>query len=126
MPIAIVETGLPRVSAPFEWATRGGNTLFTAQVPIRADGTIETGDIAAQTQLVLENLRRTVEAAGGTMRDLAQVLVYVTDAADIPKMNEVYGRFFTAPYPNRATMVVAGLAIAGMRIELVAYAHLGS
>lgn len=120
----VVHTGLPAVKAPFEWATVGGRTLYTAQIPIRPDGSIETGDITAQTTLVLQNLRKTVEAAGGGLGDLTQVLVYLVDAKDVGGMNEVYGRFFAPPFPNRATIVVSALAIPGMRIEVVAYAHL--
>lgn len=120
----VVNTGLPAVTAPFEWATVGGRTLYTAQIPIRPDGSIETGDITAQTALVLQNLRRTVEAAGGKLADLTQVLVYLVDTKDVGGMNEVYSGFFAPPFPNRATIIVSALAIPGMRIEVVAYAHL--
>jgi enamine deaminase RidA (YjgF/YER057c/UK114 family) len=124
MSIETVDTGLPKIQAPFEWATRGGNTLYTAQVPIRADGSIETGSIERQAELTLANLKQSVEAAGGSLRDVAQVLVFLTDVGDAETVNETWRRFFAPPYPNRATMIVAGLAIPGMRIELVAHAHL--
>jgi len=39
-------------------------------------------------------------------------------------MNAVYRRFFAKPYPNRATVIVAGLMVPGAVIEIVAYAHL--
>ena len=39
-------------------------------------------------------------------------------------MNEVYRRYFAKPYPNRATVLVAGLMVPGAVIEIVAYAHL--
>lgn len=121
-----VDTGLPAVGAPFQWATKGGNILFTAQVPIRDDGSFETGDITAQTELTLANLDKTLRAAGGGLGDLTQVIVYLTDLEDMATVNEIYARVMPKPYPNRAALVVSALAVSGMRIELVAYAHLPS
>ena len=119
-----VKTHLPAVSAPLEWATVSDGVLYTAQIPIREDGSIETGDIAAQAALTLTNLRRTVEAAGGTMDDVSQVMVFLPDPKDFPGMNAAFASAFRKPYPNRATMV-AGLMVPGARIEVVAYAHVG-
>jgi enamine deaminase RidA (YjgF/YER057c/UK114 family) len=120
-----VATGLKRAKSPFEWATLANGILYTAQVPVRADGSIEVGDIARQTALTLDNLKRTVVAAGGTMADVTQVLVYLPHPGDFAGMNAVYRRYFPRPFPNRAT-VVANLMAPGARIEIVAYAHVGS
>lgn len=117
-----VKSGLPVPSAPIEWATVANGILYTAQIPIKADGSIETGDIGTQTRLTLDNLKKTLKAAGGTLADVAQVLVYLPDPKDFPGMNAVYGEYFTKPYPNRAT-IVAQLMVPGARIEIVAYAH---
>ena len=119
-----VKTHLPAVSAPLEWATTADGILYTAQIPIREDGSIETGDIRAQTELMLANLRRTVEAAGGGMDDVTQVVVYLPDPADFAGMNEIYVKAFKPPYPNRAT-IAANLILPGLRIEILAYAHVG-
>lgn len=124
MPRKPVKTHLPAVSSPLEWATTADGILYTAQIPNREDGSIETGDIRAQAQLTLDNLRRTVEAAGGSMADVTQVLVYLPDPLDFPGMNEIYATAFQPPYPNRAT-IVADLMVPGARIEVVAYAHVG-
>jgi enamine deaminase RidA (YjgF/YER057c/UK114 family) len=121
---AAVDTGLKAANAPIEWATIADGIVYTAQIPMKADGSIETGDIATQTELTLANLRQTVEAAGGSMADVTQVLVYLPDPTDFPGMNEVYRRHFPQPYPNRAT-VIAQLMVPGARIEIVAYAHVG-
>ena len=119
-----VKTHLPAVSSPLEWATMADGILYTAQIPNREDGSIEQGDITAQAELTLSNLRRTVQAAGGTMNDVTQVIVYLPDPADFPGMNAVYSRSFSKPYPNRAT-IVAQLMVPGARIEILAYAHIG-
>ena len=121
----VVDTGLPLdPTAPIEWAVTADGVLYTAQIPIRQDGSIETGDIAAQADLTFANLERTLKAAGGTLEDVTQVLVYLTDRAAFQGMNEVYRRYFRKPYPNRATVLVAGLMVPGAVIEIVAYAHL--
>ena len=119
-----VATGLKAASSPIEWATVADGILYTAQIPMKADGSIETGDIGVQAELTLRNLKQTVEAAGGTMGDVTQVLVYLPDPADFPGMNAVYQKHFPKPYPNRAT-IVAKLMVPGARFEIVAYAHVG-
>jgi 2-iminobutanoate/2-iminopropanoate deaminase len=121
--INAVKTGLPEPSSPIEWATIADGILYTAQIPMKMDGTIESGDIRAQTRLTLDNLKRTIVAAGGTLANIAQVLVYLPNSADFPGMNEIYGQYFARPFPNRAT-IVAQLMVPGARIEIVAYAHI--
>jgi 2-iminobutanoate/2-iminopropanoate deaminase len=120
----VVKTHLPGEDAPIEWAISADGVLYTAQIPIREDGSIETGDIARQADLTFANLKRSVEAAGGTLDDVTQVLVYLTDKQYFAGMNAVYRTYFAKPYPNRATVVVAGLMVPGAVIEIVAYAHL--
>jgi 2-iminobutanoate/2-iminopropanoate deaminase len=120
----IVKTHLPSEEAPIEWAVTADGVLYTAQIPIRADGSIETGDIEKQADLTFDNLKRTLAAAGGTLADVTQVLVYLTGKEHFAKMNEVHRRYFSKPYPNRATVIVAGLMVPGAVIEIVAYAHL--
>jgi enamine deaminase RidA (YjgF/YER057c/UK114 family) len=119
-----VKTHLPGDEAPIEWAVTADGVLYTAQIPIRADGSIETGDIEKQADLTFENLKKTVETAGGTLADVTQVLVYLTGKEHFAKMNEVYRRYFSKPFPNRATVIVAGLMVPSAVIEIVAYAHL--
>ena len=122
--LQVVDTGLPALKQPFSWAVKasGGALLFTAHGPVRPDGSIDTGPIEQQARLTFENLRNAAQAAGGTLADVAQVLIYMTDVADMPAIDAVYREFFSAPYPNRSSMGVAGLVVPGMKIEIVAYA----
>ncbi|MBV9704977.1 MAG: RidA family protein, partial [Methylobacteriaceae bacterium] len=87
-----VKTHLPSEEAPIEWAVTADGVLYTAQIPIREDGSIETGDMSLQADLTFANLKRTVEAAGGTLDDVTQVLVYLTRKEDFQAMNGVYRR----------------------------------
>lgn len=118
----VIPVDLPNLDQPFSWATRAGGVTFTAQGPVRRDGTIDTGSVEAQARLTFENLRRTLAAGGLTLRDVAQVLIYLTEAEDMRVVDRVYRTFFDAPYPNRSTVVVKALVVPGMRIEIVAYA----
>jgi enamine deaminase RidA (YjgF/YER057c/UK114 family) len=118
----IIDTGLPPLQQPFSWAVKASGLLFTAHGPVRMDGAIDTGPIAGQARLTFANLQRAVEAAGGTLADVTQVLIYMTEVADMPVIDAVYREFFAPPYPNRSSMGVAGLVVPGMKIEIVAYA----
>jgi len=120
----VVKTHLPSEEAPIEWAVTADGVLYTAQIPIYADGKIETGDIEKQADLTFSNLKKTVEAAGGALTDVTQVLVYLTGKEHFAKMNEVYRRYFSKPFPNRATIICAGLMVPDAVIEIVAYAHI--
>ncbi len=119
-----IKTHLPALSAPLEWATRGGDTVYTTLIAMRADGSLETGDVTKQARLVLEHLKRIMETAGGSMRDVVIVQVYLTDPTDYAAMNAEYAKHFTPPYPNRGTFFISGLAAPGLRIEIVAQAHI--
>jgi len=121
----IVDSGLPKNTAPFEWATMANGVLYTVHLPFRADGSVEDGSIEKQTRQTLDNLRQAVEAAGGTLANVTQVLIYLTKRELFAGMNEVYRNFFPKPYPNRATIIVAGLLAPEAMLEIVAYAHIG-
>ncbi|WP_449433267.1 RidA family protein [Pseudomonas putida] len=117
-----VKTDLYASKAPMEWAVVGNGTLYTAQIPIDAQGQVVAGGIEAQTRQTLENLRHTLDAAGCALDAVTQVLIYVTDRSYLATVNAVYAEYFQAPYPNRAAVVVAGLAREEMLVELVVYA----
>ena len=117
-----IKTDLFASRAPMEWAVVGNGTLYTAQIPIDREGQVVTGGIAAQTRQTLDNLRHTLEAAGSSLDAVTQVLIYVTDRSYLATVNALYTDYFNAPYPNRAAVVVAGLAREEMLVELVVYA----
>ena len=122
----VVDIGLPPLKQPFSWAVKAplhmSSMLFTAHGPVRPDGSIDTGSITEQARLTFANLRQAVHAAGGTMADVTQVLIYMTDVGDMPAIDTVYREFFEAPYPNRSSAGVAALVVPGMKLEIVAYA----
>lgn len=119
-----IKTELFASRAPLEWAVVGNGTLYTAQIPIDTQGQVVAGGIEAQTRQTLDNLRHTLEVAGSSLDAVTQVLIYVTDRRYLATVNAVYAEYFQAPYPNRAAVVVAGLAREEMLVELVVYACL--
>ncbi|MBN3817540.1 RidA family protein [Paraburkholderia sp. Se-20369] len=116
-----IPVDLPQLGQPFSWATRAGGLMFTAHGPVDAAGAIAGDTTAEQARLTLSNLAKAVAAAGATLDDVAQVLVYLADAQDIPEFDAEYRRHFRAPYPNRTCVGVQGFAHPAMRVELVAY-----
>lgn len=117
-----VKTELFASKAPLEWAVIANGQLSTAQIPIDQEGNVVEGGIEAQARQTMDNFKHTIEAANLTMDDVTQVLIYVTDRSQLPVFNKVYAEYFDAPFPNRAAMIVAGLAREEMLCEIVAYA----
>src|SRR5579863_5573549 len=111
---------------PISYATQAGDLLFVSGIP----GFDETGSLPesfeAQFALVVKNLKRVLEEAGASVRDLAKVNVLLTRAADVAAMNALYaGAFGPPPYPARTTCVVHALPDPKMLIEIEAVASLG-
>ncbi|WP_038877194.1 RidA family protein [Vibrio jasicida] len=117
-----VKTALFASKAPLEWAIVNNGTLYTAQIPIDDTGAVVEGGIEEQTRQTFNNLVHTLECAGESLDSVLQVLIYVTDREYLKTVNQVYAEYFEAPYPNRAAMVVAGLAREEMLVEFVVYA----
>lgn len=117
-----IKTSLFASKAPLEWAVVGDGTLYTAQIPIDADGAVVSGGIEAQTHQVFSNLVHTLECAGESLDSVLQVMIYVTDRQYLESVNRIYAQYFRAPYPNRAAVIVSGLAREEMHVEFVVYA----
>ena len=95
---------------------------MSGQVPLDpATGTIVAGDIAAQTHQVFANLAAVLKAGGRSFADVVKTTVFLADMHDFAVVNEVYGSYFTQPYPARATVEVARLPKdARVEIDMIA------
>ena len=122
----IVHTGLPEFGRPTEHATMAAGHLRTTAVPLKDDGTFETGEARLQIELALVNLERTVAAAGGKVEDVLQALVFLTSAEHIPVLNEVWARHFAPPYPNRGILIVNAIGVPGVAILIQVHAYIGA
>jgi 2-iminobutanoate/2-iminopropanoate deaminase len=95
-----------------------GFAFLSGQIPLDpATANIVDGDIAAQTERVLENLKAVLEACGSSLSHVVKTTVYIKDMSEFAKMNEVYARFFGSNPPARATVEVARLP-RDVRIEI--------
>ena len=108
---AVASPDAPKAIGPYSQAVRAGQLLFlSGQVPLDpATGQMVTGDIAAQTRRVFDNLAAVLKAGGRSLADVVRTTVYLADMNDFAAVNEVYGTYFTEPYPARATVQVARL-----------------
>ncbi len=122
--IVIKPSKSPPAVGPYNHAVRVGDLLFCAgQIPIDpATGNLVAGDIQAQTQRVLENVKTILEDQQLTFANVVKSTVFMTNLADFAGMNEVYAKHFTADFPARSTVQVAALPKgANVEIEVVAY-----
>jgi 2-iminobutanoate/2-iminopropanoate deaminase len=101
----------PKAIGPYSQAVRAGQFLFlSGQTPIDpATGNLVEGDIAAQTRRVFTNLGEVLKAAGLSFAHVVKTSVFLADMNDFAAMNDVYGSYFTAPYPARTTVQAARL-----------------
>ena len=110
-------------SSPFQLLTEAFQAEYRVNLSLeRPDGSIDTGSIEQQARLTFANMQRATQAAGGSLENVTQVLIYMTDVADMDIIDKVYREFFSAPFPNRASVGVAALVEPGMKLEVVAYA----
>jgi 2-iminobutanoate/2-iminopropanoate deaminase len=109
---------------PYNHAVRVGDLLFcSGQIPLDpATGNLITGDIKAQTERVLENIKLILEDQKLGLANVVKSTVFLTNMADFAGMNEVYARYFTADYPARSTVQVAALP-KGASVEIEVVAH---
>lgn len=109
---------------PYNHAVRVGDLLFCAgQIPIDpATGNLVPGDIKAQTQRVLDNVKAILEDQKLTFANVVKSTVFMTNLADFAGMNEVYAKCFTADFPARSTVQVAALP-KGASVEIEVVAH---
>jgi len=109
----------PAPIGPYSQAISVGNELFcSGQIPLDpATGQIVEGDIAAQTERVLENLGAVLCAGGYKFDDVIKTTIFLVDMNDFPAVNAVYEKFFGASKPARSTVAVAALP-KGARIEI--------
>ena len=116
----------PQAIGPYSQAVLSdGVAYLSGQIPLDpATGQIVEGDVAAQTERVLENLKAVLAACGSSLDQVLKTTVYLQDMAEFPRMNEVYARYFPSAPPARSTVQVARLP-RDARIEIDAIARVG-
>ena len=117
----------PAAIGPYSQAVVAGGFLYASgQIPLDpATGAMVEGDVAAQARRVMENLGAVLEAAGATFANVVKANIYLTDLGAFARVNEVYGGYFAAEPPARATVQVAALP-RGAQVEIDVVAWVGA
>jgi 2-iminobutanoate/2-iminopropanoate deaminase len=122
---SIMTDKAPAAIGPYSQAIRAGGLLFcSGQIPLDpVSGDMISGSIEEETGRVMENLQSVLEAGSASFEQVVKTTLYLTDMADFPAVNQVYGGYFPALKPARVTVAVAALP-RGARIEIEAIAAL--
>jgi 2-iminobutanoate/2-iminopropanoate deaminase len=109
----------PAAIGPYSQAVvSNGFAFLSGQIPLDpATGQLIAGDIAAQTERVLENLKAVLESCGASLAKVVKTTVYLKDMGEFARMNEVYARYFPKDPPARATVEAARLP-RDVRVEI--------
>lgn len=121
-----IQTGsAPAAIGPYSQAIQTGNLLFVSgQIPLDpASGQLVSTEVDEQAVRVLKNLQAVIEAAGGSMSQVVKTTIFLKNMDDFAKVNEVYGSFFEAPFPARATVEVSRLP-RDVKVEIEAIVNL--
>ena len=122
--IIIKPAGSAPAVGPYNHAVRVGDLLFCAgQIPLDpATGNLVAGDVKAQTERVLENIKAILDDQRLGFEHVVKSTVFMTNLGDFAAMNEVYARYFASEHPARSTVQVAALP-KGANVEIEVIAH---
>ena len=121
----IVPPGSASPLAPYSPGVRAGNTVYVSGMLAIGPGgeTVGVGDVAAQTRHVLLAIQAVIEAAGGTMADIAMNSIFLKDLGHYAAVNAVYAEFFPSEPPARYC-IRADLVRPDFLVEIASVAHL--
>lgn len=113
----------PQAIGPYSQAIEANGFVFVSgQIALHPEtGELSLGDIKEQTKLALENVKSILEAAGSSLQNVVKCTVFLQDLNNYAPMNEVYGSFFSSPFPARAAVEVARLP-KDVKVEIEAIA----
>lgn len=115
----------PAAIGTYSQAVRVENTVYlSGQIPLNPVTMEMAEGFEQQAVQVFDNLKAVAEAAGGSLKDIVKLNIYLTDLDNFTTLNEVMGRYFSAPYPARAAVGVASLP-RNSCVEMDAVLYLG-
>ena len=108
---AIEGKGLAPAIGPYSAGIEVGNLIFTSgQIAMDPHtGALELESIQSETERVMCNLQAVLLAAGSDFNNVVKTSIFLSNMNDFPEVNEVYARYFNAPYPARETVAVKTL-----------------
>ena len=107
----IATNDAPQAIGPYSQAIKANGFIFVSgQIPLDpATQKLIEGDVAAQTERVLQNLNAILSAAGSSLAKVVKTSVFLKSMSDFSAMNQVYARYFSAEPPARSTVAAAAL-----------------
>jgi 2-iminobutanoate/2-iminopropanoate deaminase len=120
---AVETAAAPKAIGPYSQAIVAGDLVFVSgQIGLDPKtGNLVEGGTAAEAEQAMKNLEAVLKAAKSDFESVVKATVYLADINDFAKVNEIYGRYFKAPFPARATVQAARLPRdARVEIELTA------
>ena len=114
----------PKAIGTYSQAVRCGATVYLAGQIGLDPATMEmVAGIGPQVDRVFRNLQAVARAAGGDLKDVVKLTVYLTDLGHFALVNETMARYFAPPYPARAAVGVASLPRGALvEIDCILYA----
>lgn len=122
MKTKIETNSAPKATGPFSQGIVSGNLIFTSgQVYLTPEGKLLEGTLEEQIHQIMKNLQAILQEADASFADVVKSTIYVTDMSLYGTINEVYGSYFSDPYPARETVCVKELPLgANVEISMVA------
>jgi enamine deaminase RidA (YjgF/YER057c/UK114 family) len=108
--------------------TEGGRIVWLAGQTGTVDdaGTSLAGDFEGQARQIFKAFDATLRKAGGTLADLVQMTVFVTDVRYGERLWKVRKELFGDNFPGSAMVTITALANPDAKIEIQGYAVIGS
>jgi len=116
----LLSKNAPQPKGPYSQAVKAGNLIFVSGQGAwdpKTGNLMAHGDIAAQTEIILENIKSILETAGCTLDDVVKSNVFIKDLKEFSKYNEVYKKYFTDNCPARTTVKITDFE-EGMQVEM--------
>lgn len=109
----------PKAIGPYSQAvSAGGFTFVSGQIAINPEtGDLMNASIKDQAEQVLKNLIAICEEANRSLADIVKLTIYITNMNDFAVVNETMQKYFSEPYPARATVEVSALPL-GVNVEM--------
>lgn len=121
----IVQTEFaPSAIGPYSQAVELSGLIFVSgQIPLDPKSLeIVSSDVEEQTRRSIENMIEILKAAGAGIDDVLKTTIFIKDMSDFPKVNKIYGEYFSNNPPARACVEVSRLPKdALVEIEAIAY-----
>lgn len=107
--------------------TEGGRMVWLAGQTATVDdnGRALASDLEGQVRQLFKNLDRTLQKAGGTLGDMVQMTVFITDVRYGDRFTQIRREVFGDNFPGSALITISALAVPDAKIEIQGYAVIG-